>query len=129
MPGISYSFLDEQMTENDKIYYQRLGKHVAKLRKERQITQVQMAKALGVSQQLIAAQEAGRRKIPVSMLTGFANVLDVTLEELLGIKKAPLKRGPVSALNRKVEQIRRLPRNKQKFVMQMLDTVIQQQSS
>ena len=32
-------------------------------------------------------------------------------------------------LNRQVEQIRRLPRNKQKFVMEMRDTVISQHSS
>lgn len=126
MNKISYSLLDEMMTDDDKIYYQKLGQHVAKLRKERDITQVQMAKALGISQQTIAAHEAGRRKIPVSLLAGLANELDVTLEELLGIKKAPIKRGPVAALNRKMEKIYRLPRSKQRFVMEMLDNVIGQ---
>ncbi|WP_234422185.1 hypothetical protein [Sedimenticola thiotaurini] len=36
------------------------------------------------------------------------------------------KRGPTPTLQRQIEQISQLPRAKQKFVMEMLDTVIQQ---
>ena len=129
MPGISYSLLDEMMTDDDKIFYQQLGQRVAQLRKELHLTQVQMAQILGISQQLMAAHESGRRKIPASMLPKLSKILDVTLEELLGAKQSGVKRGPVSVLNRQVEQIRLLPRNKQKFVMEMLDTVIRQQGT
>nr|WP_305910076.1 hypothetical protein [Methylomarinum sp. Ch1-1]MDP4523027.1 hypothetical protein [Methylomarinum sp. Ch1-1] len=36
------------------------------------------------------------------------------------------KRGPAPKLLKQVEQISQLPKSKQKFVMDMLDTVIQQ---
>jgi transcriptional regulator with XRE-family HTH domain len=129
MSVVSFDLLDEQMTEDDKMFYKQLGQRVLTLRKEMNLTQVQLCKLLGISQQLLANQESGQRRIPASMLPKLATILNVSFEELLGTKKSPAKRGPVSALNRQVEQIRLLPRTKQKFVMEMLDTVIRQQGS
>lgn len=127
MLEISYELLDEQMTEDDKGFYRQLGERVARLRKEQNLTQVQLAKLLGISQQLMAAHEAGQRKIPTSILPRLAKLFGVSFEELLGVKSPPAKRGPTPALQRQVEQIRQLPRTKQRFVMEMLDTVIKQQ--
>jgi len=129
MSTISYAFLDEMITEDDKTFYQQLGERVTRLRKEQHITQVQLAKILGISQQHVASFESGRRKIPASMLPALSKLLDISIENLLGVTEAKPKRGPVSVLNRQVEQIRQLPRTKQKFVMEMLDTVIKQQGA
>ena len=126
---IIYDFLDEVMTEDEKTFYQQLGERVARLRKDQQITQVQMAKMLGISQQHVASYECGRRKIPVIALPKLARIFGLSIDDLIGANKKAPKRGPVSALNRQVEQIRRLPRTRQKFVMEMLDTVIRQQGS
>jgi len=98
-------------------------------RKEQQITQVQLAEILGISQQYMQAFEAGRRKIPSSMLPTLAEVLAVSVEELIGIATTQnKKRGPAPKLLKQIEQISQLPKTKQKFVMDMLDTVIQQQT-
>ena len=73
------------------------------------------------------AFEAGRRKVPSSMLPTLAEVLAVSVEELIGIASTNgKKRGPAPKLLKQVEQISQLPKAKQKFVMEMLDTVIQQ---
>jgi len=58
-------------------------------------------------------------------------LLAVSVEGLFGepTKAAKVKRGPTPRLQRQVELINQLPRAKQKFVMEMLDTVIQQQAS
>lgn len=117
----------DKMTQNDKDFFKQLGAKIASLRKEQQITQVQLAEILGISQQYMQAFEAGRRKVPSSMLPTLAEVLAVSVEELIGI--APIngkKRGPAPKLLKQVEQISQLPKSKQKFVMDMLDTVIQQ---
>jgi transcriptional regulator with XRE-family HTH domain len=45
---------------------------------------VQLAEALGVSQQTIQSYEVGRRRIPVSALPTVAHTLSVSLEELFG---------------------------------------------
>ena len=117
MGNVTYRFLDEQMSPNDKIFYRQLGERIAQLRKEQHVTQVQMAETLKISQQLVAAYEAGQRKIPVSLIPVFANLFAVPVEELLGIKMLPAKRGPASKLQLQIEQISRLPRTKQKFIL------------
>jgi len=129
MPSITYSLLDEQMTQDDKIFFKKLGKRVAQLRKEAGITQTQLAESLRISQQLIAAYESGARKIPASMLPTLTKLFAVSLEELVGMEKMPAKRGPASILQRQIEQIGMMPRAKQKFITEMLDALIKQQQS
>jgi len=124
--SITYSFLDEKMTQDDKVFFKQLGKRIAELRKELGLTQAQLAGTLEISQQLIAAYEAGSRKVPASMLPTFAKLFAVNLEQLIGLEDKPTKRGPASTLQRQIEQIGLMPRAKQQFVMEMLDTVIQQ---
>ncbi|MCU7925717.1 MAG: hypothetical protein KZQ97_04655 [Candidatus Thiodiazotropha sp. (ex Dulcina madagascariensis)] len=51
----------------------------------------------------------------------------LSVDELVGLKSPAAKRGPVPKLQRQIEQVTRLPKAKQKFVSEMLDTVIQQQ--
>jgi len=114
------------MTQDDKVFFKQLGKRIAELRKELGLTQAQLAGTLEISQQLIAAYEAGSRKVPASMLPTFAKLFAVNLEQLIGLEDKPTKRGPASTLQRQIEQIGLMPRAKQQFVMEMLDTVIQQ---
>ena len=102
---------------------------MASYRKEINMTQLQLAKILEVSQQVIAAYEVGRRKLPASLLPKLAKLFAVSVDELLGIKDSSTKRGPASVLQRQIEQVSLLPRAKQKFVMEMLNTVIIQQQS
>ena len=117
-----------KMTEDDKIFFKQLGKRIAELRKETHLTQVQLAEILGISQQYMQAFEAGRRKVPASMLPTLAHLFAISIDELVGMKGQPTKRGPAPKLLRQVEQISRLPKSKQRFVMDMLDTVLQQAS-
>ncbi len=117
------------MNQDDKAFFKILGEHVAKLRRELGITQSQLAKTLGISQQLIAAYEAGTRKIPASMLPKLAKLFAVTLEELVGVEKLPSKRGPASILQRQIEQIGLMPRSRQQFITEMLEALIKQQQS
>jgi len=129
MTIITYSLLDTQMTLDDKAFFIALGKKVAFLRKESGFTQVQLADFLEISQQMIAAYEAGTRKIPASMLPKVAKLFAVSLEQLTGIDQQPIKRGPASTLQRQIEQIGLMPRGKQKFISEMLEALIKQQQS
>lgn len=57
-------------------------------------------------------------------------LFNVSVDELLDSdNKKPTKRGPMSKLQKQLEQVSSLPRSKQKFVIEMIDTVIQQQAS
>lgn len=92
------------------------------------ITQVQMAEVLDVSQQRFNAYEKGERRVPVSALPVIARALGVSIEDLIGETSKPGKRGPAPKLQQQLERITQLPKPKQKFVMEMLNTVLAQAS-
>ena len=116
------------MTQDEKDYFKVLGGRVAQLRKDQNLTQVQLAEALGMSQQMVASYEVGRRRIPVSMLQALAKALSVDIDGLLGdAAKARAKRGPAPVLARHMERISALPKTQQKFVIQVLESVLAQQ--
>lgn len=115
------------MTNDETLFFQKLGQRLADLRRERALTQAQLAEQLGVSQQTVNSFERGRRRVPVSLLPELALVLDTSIEDLIGSAKgSPTKRGPASKIQRQMEEIRQLPRSKQKFVIDMLDAVLAQ---
>ena len=118
------------ITQDEKDYCKMLGTRVAQLRKDQALTQVQLAEALGISQQTVASYEVGRRGIPVSMLQALAQALSVDIDGLLGdAAKARAKRGPAPVLARHMERISSLPKTQQKFVIQVLDSVLAQAST
>ena len=114
------------ITTEDRDFFTALGERIAALRRAHNVTQVQLALALGVSQQTMQSYEVGRRRIPVSALPTVASTLSVSLEELFGQAKqaARAKRGPPPKWQQQIEQIATLPRAKQQVVMQMLDGLL-----
>ena len=105
---------EHAMTANEKQFFRQLGERIAALRKQQSLTQLQLADALSLTQQMIASYEVGRRRVPVSLLPPLARTLGI----------AAKKRGPAPLLQRQIERIQQLPRTQQKLVMQMLDGVI-----
>ena len=82
-----------------------------------------------MSQQTINSFEKGRRRVPASALPTLSRALNVSVEALIGEdQRAPAKRGPTPRLQQQLEQLSQLPRPKQRFVMEMIDTVLQQAS-
>ena len=121
-----FSTADMTSTE-DREFFIALGERITSLRKARGLTQAQLAEELGVSQQSVQAYEVGRRRMPVSSLPAVARALGVSLEELFGEKNHTKgKRGPASRLEQQIEEISQLPKTQQRFVTQMLDTVLAQ---
>jgi len=113
------------LTEEEKEFFRSFGARLAELRKERGLTQVQLAERLEITQQQLASYEVGRRRVPVSLLAPLAESLAASVEELLGAAPKAKKRGPAPKLERHLERISQLPRARQRFVLEMLDTVLQ----
>lgn len=116
------------INQDERAFFEQLGARIAELRKAQGITQVQLAELLGVSQQTINAYEVGRRRMAISALPKLARMLGVAMEDLIGQEQRPSKRGPVPKLQQQIDRITQLPRTQQKFVMQMIDTVLAQAS-
>ncbi len=113
------------LTEEEKAFFRTFGARLATLRRERSLTQAQLAERLEVTQQQIASYEIGRRRVPVSFLAPLAEALAVPVEELLGAEPKSKKRGPAPQLQRHLERIQQLPKARQRFVLEMLDTALQ----
>ena len=116
------------LSKEERAFFTRLGARIAALRKQQGITQVQLAETLGVSQQTITAYEVGRRRIQVSALPVIAQALGVAVEGLLGDeRKAAGKRGPAPKLQQQMNRITKLPRARQQFVMQVIESMLANQ--
>lgn len=118
------------MAAKDKAFYEQLGRRIAEARKVAGITQVELAKTLGIAQQTLAHYEGGVSRLPIALLPAVAKAIGSPIEALLGeeLKRSSGKRGPASRLQQQLDQVTQLPKSQQKFVMQMLDTVLTQAS-
>ena len=123
----SHEIATVAISSDERAFFIDLGARIARLRKDEGITQVQLAEQLGTSQQTITAYEVGRRRIQVSALPVIATALGVAVEAFLGDEpKAAAKRGPAPKLQQQMDRIGRLPKAQQRFVMQVLDSVLAQ---
>lgn len=120
------------MHTKDDPFFKDMGACIAQTRKERGITQVRLSSSLGIAQQTLAHYEGGKLRLPISLLPALATALDTNVQELIGQPNVKLtttaKRGPASKLEQQVQQIAQLPRTQQRFVSQMLDTILAQAS-
>ena len=115
------------ISQDEREFFIALGSRIAGLRKGCQITQVQLAQTLGISQSTVNAYELGHRRVPVSTLPLLARTLGVSVEELIGEDASPeRKRGRTPKLTQHMERINALPKTQQKFVMQMIEMALAQ---
>jgi transcriptional regulator with XRE-family HTH domain len=122
--------MSQALTKDEKAYFKALGARIAERRRELGLTQVQIAEVLDVTQQTYAGYESGRYRVPVSMLPALAQMLMMDMETLLGTTaKQRAKRGPAPKFQQHIERISRLPRAKQRFVIQVLESVLAQQGA
>lgn len=70
-----------------RVYFRALGKHIEVLRKEICMTQAELARAIGVSQQTIYAYETGDRRVSVLILAKLAPIFQISVEELVSMRK------------------------------------------
>jgi transcriptional regulator with XRE-family HTH domain len=80
-----------------RAYFRALGKHITVLREGIGMTQAELARTLGVSQQTVFAYELGDRRVSVLMLDKLANIFDVQVTALMGLRQVPRPSAPTVA--------------------------------
>jgi transcriptional regulator with XRE-family HTH domain len=121
---------DYPVAVTDKAFYVQLGRRLTEARKAQGMTQVQLAEALGIAQQTLAHYEGGKLRVAVALLPPLAQLLGVSVDELIGTATPHRagKRGPASRLQQQIERLSTLPQAKQRLVMEMLEGVLMQAS-
>ena len=117
------------VTVTDSGFYLALGRRIAAARKARDLTQQQLADELGIAQQTLAHYEAGRLRVAVATLPPLARALGVSIEDLIGEethRPVASRRGPPSRVQLQLERIQALPRARQRFLADLIETALQQ---
>ena len=101
------------------------GERLAALRKAHGLTQPKMAEKLGVSPAMLAYYERKATNPTAEFVKKAAEVLNTSADDLLDREAKPLRKsGPPSQLEQRLQAIRQLPREKQKLVLQFLDSFL-----
>jgi transcriptional regulator with XRE-family HTH domain len=102
-----------------------VGQRIARIRKERGLTQVELAEKIGTIQALISDYENDKLGLSAEMAVRFSLALDVSTDDLLHPKaKKKNTKKPSLKVMRRVEQIESLPPRKQAVVLSALDSIL-----
>ncbi len=101
------------------------GAQLAALRKARGLTQPQLAQSLGLSVSMLVYYERRACNPTTEFVKKAATVFNVSVDELLDhTSKNSRKSGPPSQLEQRLSAVRQLPRQRQKFLIEILDTFL-----
>lgn len=104
---------------------------MVELRKAAGLTQAELAKLVGETQQNIAYWEQSDKPPRSDVLPKLAEVLGVQVEDLLKAKGTSVRRrsGPVGKTQRLFEEVSRLPRREQNMIVQFVSALVNQHKS
>ena len=104
------------------------GKRLAELRKERGLTQSELAERLEISNKMVDYYERRATNPSLEIITKAATIFGVTVADMLGEELArPRHRpGPPSRLEAQLERVRQLPRRQQEHIIKTLAALLKQ---
>ena len=103
-----------------------IGQRLARLRKERGYTQRELAERIGIIHSLVSDYEKGKLRLYDQMVARFALALEVSSDEILGLKGNGAKAGkPTLKIVRRLGKIELLPPGRQKTILKAIDFMIQ----
>ena len=107
---------------------ENLGQRLSRLRKEAGYTQVELAKKMGLQQNLISVYETGRGRINAEMAVHFMKALGVSPDEFFALKgPGKAKRGPTGKLGRLFEKASKLPRRQREKLIEFVSAFVEKQ--
>lgn len=102
---------------------ERIGDRIARLRRERHISQTELGHRIGVKQRMVSSYETHRIRIPAEMLLKIADVLQTSVYELLGRVPAP-KKAKNPKLWKLLQEIEALPAREQRPILHTLENFL-----
>lgn len=99
-----------------------VGQRIARIRKQKGITQQQLADKIGITQTLISDYETGRVRLFDEMVIRIALALTVSTDTLLGLKREKNQNQKHSLrIFKRINRIEKLSPTKQKSLFQIID--------
>jgi transcriptional regulator with XRE-family HTH domain len=101
------------------------GERLAAARQQLGLSQAQVAEKLGVTQQSYAGWERRETALKPEHLIRLAEILNVTVDYLLGKENARRRGGgPVGKARRVFEEVSKLPRNRQQRILGVVEDML-----
>ncbi len=102
-----------------------LGQRLVRFRKERGLTQKQLAEKIGIIEMLISDYERDKLRLHAEMVIRYAKALGVTTDELLGVKRTRnAGYRPSLKVVRRVKKIEQLEPGQQRALLRTIDTFL-----
>lgn len=101
-----------------------LGERIAQARQQAGLTQKQLAEKLGVSQRVVTYWEREAVGLRVDQLASLAEALEVSSDYFLGRESKKRGTGPAGRARQTFEEVSKLPRSKQKKILDVVDALI-----
>jgi transcriptional regulator with XRE-family HTH domain len=79
----------EAIHEQTQDYFRAMGRRITQMRRARRMSQKEMGRILGLSQQTVFNIEIGERRLRMDLVAVLARAFGVSADELLGIKPMP----------------------------------------
>jgi transcriptional regulator with XRE-family HTH domain len=105
-----------------------VGERVRAARLQRGLTQVELAKALGVKQANVSAIERGERGLTIHQLAKLTKVLRVPTDLVLHGANGTGEKTPLQSVKllRRFQRLQELPEPKQRAILKVLDALLDQ---
>lgn len=102
-----------------------IGERLGRLRKEKGITQAEMARLLGTAQPVVSDYERGVLRLHGDLIVRLADILGVSADELLGIQaRPPAGLTKDRRLVRRLQEVDRLSKRDRDAVARTLDAFL-----
>jgi len=106
------------------------GKRIAEARLRAGLTQVELSKRLGVTQQVVATWERRNVALRAEQIRTLAETLGTTADYLIGISASwKGTKGPSGKVRQVFEQVSRLPRRQQEKVVEFVEAFVQHKAA
>ena len=107
--------------------HEAIGERLARLRRDRGITQAELAQKLGVAQPVVSDYERGELRLHSQLIIELTDILGVTADELLGLESPKRDKSPMRnpRLLRRLQDIDRLPRRDQQALFRTINAFLE----
>lgn len=107
-----------------------VGARLRRVRESRDISQVELAKQLGVTQSNVSEMERGIRSVTTDLAVKLARTLRVSTDEILIGGNGHAAKTPLASVKllRRVQRIEKLPAARQRVVLRVIDALIDQET-
>jgi transcriptional regulator with XRE-family HTH domain len=103
-----------------------VGQRLALLRKQKGISQREIAKRLEVTQPLVSGWERGESRLNSETILRLSEILEISADELLGVAKAGQARQATQArrITKRLHAISKLPKRDQEALLRTIDAFL-----